>query len=405
MRKGFWKILAYLALAAAILGMFAYAFAPTPVTVEARPVLRGNLEVTVEDDGKTRIKEKYIISAPLSGRLARVQLHAGDSVLAGNTILTTLDPTAPTLLDARSRAEAEARLKAAESARQRSEPAVQVAREKVRHHQEEYERAKQLYERTGSTSHEERDRAEHLMRVSNEELRIAEYALQISEYELELARAALVHTQRPEESKDTNADDWRFAIRSPINGRILRVFQESSAVITAGMPLMEVGDPSELEVVIDVLSSDAVKVSPANRVRLEDWGGAHSLEAHVRHVEPSGFTKVSALGIEEQRVNVIIEIDTPAKERPTLGDDFRVEARIVVDEAQNILKVPSGALFRQGDSQGVFVVKDGKAELRPVTVGRRSRLEAEVVAGLTEGEQVVVYPSDKVRDGVWLQLR
>ena len=404
MPKGFWKILAYLAIAAFILGMFAYSFAPTPVTVEARPVVQGNVEVTVEDDGKTRIKEKYTISAPLSGRLDRVQLHAGDLVLAGNTILTTLNPTAPTLLDARSRAEAEARLKAAESARKRSEPAVQVAREKVRHYTEEYERAKQLFERAGSTSHEERDRAEHLMRIANEELRIAEFAVQISEYELELARAALVHTRRPEESKDTNADDWRITIRSPIDGRILRVFQESSAVVTAGTPLMEVGDPSDLEVAIDVLSSDAVKVSPGNRVWLEDWGGAHPLKAHVRHVEPSGFTKVSPLGIEEQRVNVIIDIDSPLKERPTLGDDFRVEARIVVDEARNVLKVPSGALFRQGDSQAVFVVNDGKAKLRRVTVGRRSSLEAEVISGLTEGEKVVVYPSDKVRDGVWLQL-
>lgn len=180
MPKGFWKILAYLVIAAVILGMFAYAFAPAPVSVETRPVLRGNLEVTVEDDRKTRIKEKYIISAPLAGRLARVQLHAGDPVLAGNTILTTLDPTAPTLLDARSRAEAEARLKAAQSARKRSEPAVQVARETVRHNTEEYERAKQLFARTGSVSHEERDRAEHLMRIANEELRIAEFALQIA---------------------------------------------------------------------------------------------------------------------------------------------------------------------------------------------------------------------------------
>lgn len=405
MRKGIWKILAYLALAAFILGMFAYAFAPTPVTVEARPVLRGNLEVTVEDDGKTRIKEKYIISAPLSGRLARVQLHAGDAVLAGSTILTTLDPTAPTLLDSRSRAEADARLKAAEAARKRTEPMLQMARETVRQSSEDFERIQKLYERSGSASHEERDRAEHRLRIANEELRIAEYARQISEYELELAQAALVHTRRPEESAETNAADWRITIRSPISGRILRVFQESSAVVTAGMPLMEVGDPSDLEVVIDVLSSDAVKVSPANRVWLEDWGGEDPLKAHVRHVEPSGFTKVSALGIEEQRVNVIIDLDTPPNERPTLGDDFRLEARIVVDEPQNVLKVPSGALFRQGDSQAVFVVQGGKALLRPVTVGRRSRLEAEVVIGLTEGEQVVVYPSDKVRHGAWLQLR
>lgn len=405
MRKGSWKILAYSATAAIIVGALAYAFAPTPVTVEARSALRGKLQVTIEDDGKTRIKEKYIISSPLAGRLRRVQLHPGDKVVANDTLLTTLDPTAPTLLDTRSRAEAAARLKAADAARKRSEPVLHVARENVKNAAEEFARVKQLYDRGGSTSHEERDRTEHRLRVANEEVRVAEFATQIAEYELELARSALIHTKRSGEVDDAKADDWQILFRSPITGSVLRVFQESSAVVSAGMSLMEVGDPSDLEVVIDVLSSDAVKIRPGNRVLLDDWGGANPLRAHVRRVEPSGFTKVSALGIEEQRVNVIIDLDTPIAERTTLGDDFRVEARIIVEETENVLKIPSGALFHQGDSLAVFVVAKGRAELRPVTIGRRSRQETEIIAGLTEEEQVIVYPSDKVQDGVWLQLR
>lgn len=403
MRKGWWKILAYGAAAVLVLAAFVYAFIPAPVAVETRAVLRGSLQVTVDDDGKTRIKEKYVISSPLSGRLSRVQLHAGDGVRAGDTILTTLDPTAPTLLDARARAETGARLKAAEAARKRAEPALQAAHERVRLATREFQRVQQMDR--SSIAEEERDRIENRLRLATEELKIAEFNQQIAEYELELARSALIHVQRSAEQDETSSDEWRVVFRSPINGKILRVFQESSAVVLAGTPLMEVGDPGDLEIVIDVLSSDAVKVAPGNPVVLEDWGGDHPIKAHVRHVEPSGFTKVSALGVEEQRVNVIIDLDVPPGERPTLGDNFRVEARIVVDQAEDVLKIPSGALFRKGDGLAVFAVNGGRAELRPVTVGRRGRLEAEVTSGLTEGELVVDYPSDKVRDGVRLQLR
>jgi HlyD family secretion protein len=403
MRKRRWTILGYLLVMALVLGAIAYSFVPTPVAVETRQVVRGSLQVTVEDDGKTRIKEKYVISSPLSGRLARVQLNAGDAVEADDTILTTLDPTAPTLLDARARAEAEARLKAAEAAYQRSEPTLQMARQEADLAAEEYERAEQLYLRK-SISHEERDRAEHRMRNAREALRVAEFAAQVARYEWELAQAALIHTHRASDhggvQADADPDEWRVVFRSPIDGRVLRVLQESSTIVSAGTPLMEVGDPRDLEVVVDVLSSDAVKIRPGDHVVLENWGGPEPLDAHVRYVEPSGFTKISALGVEEQRVNVIIDLDTPPAERATLGDDYRVEARIVVDQAVNVVKVPNGALFRHGRSMAVFVVEDGRAEIRPLTTGRRSRLETEVVAGLVPNQLVVVYPSDKVHDGV-----
>lgn len=404
MSKGWWKSLAYFAAAALVLSAFVYAFIPSPVAVETRNVLRGSLQITVEDDGKTRIKEKYVISSPLSGRLARVQLHAGDAVHAGDTIMTTLDPTAPTLLDARARAETGARLKAAEAARKRAEPALQVARERVHLATREFQRVQQIRDR-GSVTEEDRDRIENRLRLATEELKIAEFNQQISEFELEMARSALIHVQRTADQDETSSDEWRVVFRSPISGKILRVFQESSSVVMAGTPLMEVGDPADLEIVIDVLSSDAVRIIPGNSVVVEDWGGDHPIKAHVRHVEPSGFTKVSALGVEEQRVNVIIDLDAPPSERPTLGDNYRVEARIVVGQADDVLKIPSGALFRHGDGLAVFAVDGGRARLRPVTIGRRGRLDAEVTSGLAEGEQVIVYPSDKIRNGVRLRLR
>jgi HlyD family secretion protein len=399
MRKRWWRSLAYVAAAALVLATLVYSFMPNPVVVNVHTVQRGRLQVTIEDDGRTRIKEKYVISSPLAGRLARVQLHAGDAVVADETILTTLDPTSPTLLDARSRAEAEARLRAADAALQRTEPQLRLAREDLQYATEEFERADALYA-TKSLSEEERDRAEYRMRSAYESLRVAEFASQIAQYELELARAALIHTRRASNDGDAAADDWRVVFRSPISGRVLRVFQESSAVVSAGTPLMEVGDPRDLEVVIDVLSSDAVKIKPGDSVQLEEWGGDRPLNAHVRHVEPSGFTKVSALGVEEQRVNVIIDLDDPPESRLALGDDFRVEARIIIDQAENELKVPTGALFRDGESSAVFRVEDQRARLRQVIVGRRGRLDAEILDGLDEGDRVIVYPSDKVRDGV-----
>lgn len=386
-------------MAIGLASILAYAFLPAPVEVELHRVACGAVEVTVEDDGKTRIKEKYVISAPLAGRLARVQLHAGDPVEADKTVLTTLDPVAPSLLDVRSQAEAEARVKAAELTQKRAAAFLTLTREKLVHAQEEFERAKTLYERN-SISHEDRDRAENRWIVAREEVRMAELSKQIAAYELQQAQAALLHVERASADDMSDPDDWRIDIRSPISGRILRVMQESAAVVTPGMALMEVGDPLDLEVVIDVLSNEAVKISPGNRVLLDEWGGDQPLQAHVRYVEPSGFTKISALGIEEQRVNVIIDFDDPPERRAGLADDFRVDARIIVDEVRDVVKVPSAAIFRRGKADAVFLVERGTVSIREVQLGRRGRLESEVVQGLAEGDLVVVYPSDKVRPGV-----
>lgn len=387
-----------LLLLAALLVLLAglvYAFVPRPIEVEVATVTRGPLQVTVNEDGKTRIKERYIVSTPLGGRLLRVELHPGDAVEAGKTLLTTLEPNDPELLDPRTRAQAEARVKAAEATRHRAGPQLERARTAHEFAKTELDRAQRLY-RENTLSHQELDNAEQKERTTAEELKSAQFAVQIADYELELARAALLRTT-PGSSRASDA--WHFPILAPINGRVLRVFQESSTVVSAGARLLELGDPADLEVEVDVLSADAVKIKTGAKVFLEHWGGDAPLPGRVRVVEPSGFLKISALGVEEQRVNVIVDFTDPPAWRGSLGDAYRAEARIVIWEGANVLKVPTGALFREGEDWAVFTVTNGKARLQRVTLGHRNDLDAEVRVGLVEGTQIIVHPSDKVETG------
>jgi HlyD family secretion protein len=384
-----------------LVGALVYAFLPAPVDVDVATVTRGLLRVTVDQEGKTRIKEKYVVSAPLAGRLVRVAIHAGDAVTAGKTVLTAIEPTDPALLDTRARAEAEARVKAAEASRKRALATVEREKEAAAMAKHDYDRARTLLPARG-IAQEEVDRAEHKERVAQEELRAAQFAVLIAEFELEQARAALVRTQ-PREGSDPDA--WRFDIRSPINGTVLRVFQESATVVTSGTRLLELGDPVDLECEIDVLSTDAVKIVSGAPVLLEHWGGEQPLLARVRVVEPAAFMKVSALGVEEQRVWVIADFIDPPATRQTLGDGYRVEARIVVWERDNVLKVPAGALFRHEGAWAVFAVERGRARLRAVRVGKSNGLETEMLDGLQVGDLVILYPSDRIRDGMGVVSR
>jgi HlyD family secretion protein len=274
-------------------------------------------------------------------------------------------------------------------------------------------------------SESELDEAEYIYRQRSEQFRSSKLAQEIAQFELQQAQAALIRSKprvldqpvpqpNDEAAGDGNSKDaehanggngWNLPIYSPINGHVLRVFQESAAVVTPGTPLLELGDPEDLEVEIDVLSRDAVKVKPGDLVLLEHWGGERPLEGHVRVVEPSGFTKISTLGVEEQRVYVIVDLAEPPEKRRTLGDGFRVEARIVIDEAPNALKVPTSALFRAGDQSAVFQVVDGVVREQPVKIGRQNGLEAEILEGLKEGDKVVLHPSDRIEAGVKVKQR
>jgi HlyD family secretion protein len=397
----------FLALGALVLAGLAFAFWPEAVLVDMALVQRDTLMVTVDEDGKTRIREKYVVSTPLSGRLLRIDLDPGDSVTAGQTLLAVLEPRDPDLLDARAIAQAEARVRAAEASLRKVEPMLEQARLQQAQEERDLERYRRLVP-SGGITREELEAAETVYRTASEELRASRYAKEIAEFELEQAQAALLRSRPTEEDAKEGAappNGWNFNITSPISGRVLRVLQESSAVVTAGTPLLELGDPTDLEIEIDVLSSDAVKVKPGARVLLEHWGGDRTLEGRVRLVEPAGFTKISTLGVEEQRVNVIVDLADPPDERRELGDGFRVEARIVTALAEDALCVPTSALFRTGDHWFAFKVTGGRAIKTPVGVGKQNGLLAEVLGGLDEGDTVVVHPSDRVMNGTAVQPR
>jgi HlyD family secretion protein len=368
---------------------------PRPIGVDLTTVRRGDLIVTVDEDGKTRVKDRYEVSAPLNGRLERISLRAGDPVEAGKTILAVILPTDPALLDARTRSEIDARIQSALASRKRARAEVGRANTALEQVKNELMRSRRIPVGKGITQ-QELDDLMFKERSNQEMLRSANFALHVAEFELKLAEAALVRT-RPVSPGDP--DPQRLDVLSPISGRVLKVHQESSCNVTPGQKLLELGDPAELEMAIDVLSADAVKTKPGARVLVEHWGGEQPLTGRVRLVEPSGFTKTSALGVEEQRVWVIVDFDEPPEKRKTLGDGYRVEVRIVIWEGQDVLKVPAGALFRHEGGHAVYVVEDGQAVLRPVQAGRGNGLETQIVSGLREGEQVILHPSDKIKAG------
>ena len=391
------KIIRRLILLVGAIGIAAaiwFAMQPQPAKVDVATVSRGKLQVTVDEDGKTRIKERYTVSAPLAGRLLRIDIDPGDGVNANSSCLATIEPSDPQLLNPRELASAEAREQAAQAALNRSDPAVESARADLTFAETDLARKRELAKKT-SVSQIVLQEAERGYRTAAEAFRSATFTADIARFELEQARAALM----PARSGEVEPD-WRFQIKSPITGRVLRVFQESTSVVTPGASLLEVGDPTDIELEIDVLSSDAVKIIPGQPVSIEHWGGDQPLKGVVRVVEPSAFTKISALGVEEQRVNVIIDIVDPVEARPTLGDGFRVEVRIAVWSGSDVLQVPASALFREGDDWLVFAMREGKAVKQSLDLGHRNTLFAEVKSGLAEGDVVIVHPSDAISDGV-----
>jgi HlyD family secretion protein len=387
--------IAWVVIGLAVVAAVVYLFWPAPVAVQTARAERGPLVVTVDEDGKTRIKERYQVSSPLAGRLRRIELHEGDPVEAGKSLLATIEPSDPSLLDARARAEATARVQASETAVEQSTSRLEKARADLAFAETELGRITQMRNRNAA-SQSELDEAQSKYRSQSEEVAVARHAVTIARFELAQAKAALIHTQETSSS----IDEPRFEIHSPITGHVLRVIQESAGFVEPGTKLIEVGDAADLEIEVDLLSTDAVRVRPGNSVIIEQWGGEQPLHGYVRRVEPSGFTKISALGVEEQRVYVIIDLVEPPEARPTLGDAFRVEARIVEWESSDVLKVPLSALFRDGNEWAVFVVERGTARLRRVKIGHRSSLEAEVLEGIAAGEAVILHPGDNVSPGI-----
>lgn len=384
----------------AALGAIAWAFAPRPVDVETAAVTRGPFSKTIDEDGKTRVRERYVVSAPLAGQLLRVELKPGDAVEAG-TLLATLVPSAPTLFDARTERELAERLGAAEAEQLRAGAAIERARVALDQAQANVARAAQLAAQ-GFTSKENLERSERERELKEKELKLAQFDAHVAEHQTALARAA---QSRARQGGGGSAGDQRWAIRSPVAGRVLRVVQESAAVVPTGAPILELGDPHNLEAVVDVLTADAAAIRPGAEVELEHGANVPPLAGRVRLVEPAAFTKVSALGVEEQRVNVVIDFTAAPADWQSLGDAHRVDARILVEKRSDAITVPLGALFRHDSGWAAFVVSDGRARLRAVQIGARNAERAVVDKGLEPGERVVVYPSDAVRDGVRLRGR
>ena len=394
------RLLFWVPLAAALAVALLWVFRPSAVAVDLFEVARGPLAVSVSDEGETRVRDMYVVSAPVPGHLRRIDLEAGDSVVADQTVVAQIEPSDPTFLDVRSAAEARAGVDAAAAARTHAEAQVRRAQAELEFAQSELERIRALA-RSHTVSENDLDSAERRAKTTDAALAEARAELKVRQSEYQVARARLM----PPASRRGTSDCDCVSVYSPVSGDVLQVLTESEGVVQSGAPLVELGDPDKLEIVVDLLSADAVRVRPGQRAIIEAWGGTRPLEGVVRRVEPFGFTKVSALGIEEQRVNVVIDIREPRQQWERLGHGYRVEPRIVLWESRDVLKVPLSALFRQGQQWAVFVAQDRRAVLRPVDIGHENGLEAEVVSGLEAGERVVLHPGDRVSPGARLQER
>jgi HlyD family secretion protein len=373
----------------------AWSLMPRPILVETATVTKGRFVATVDEDGKTRVRERYVVAAPLAGRLTRVSLKAGDKVNTDDIIATIVPSPAP-FLDPRSRREAEERLGAAEAAVERTKASVQRARAQADQADRDLVRTRALVERSASTA-QALERAELAMRVADRDMRAAEFQNHAAEHEVEQARAVIARYS----DGASPLEGWN--VTAPVPGLVLKITQESETIIQPGAAIMEIGDPHDLEIVVDVLSRDAVEIQPGAEVVIENWGGPGMLPGSVRRVEPAAFTKISTLGVEEQRVNVLIDLLTPPAQWAGLGDAYQLDARITVFARDDATIVPAGALFRRGESWNVFAVDNGRAQTRQVSLLRRSGRSAAVTSGLSTGEQVIVYPSDRVSSGVRVQ--
>jgi HlyD family secretion protein len=379
-----------------IAAALAYGFRPQPIDVDTAPVRRGPLQVAIEQEGRTRVVDRYVITAPVSGYARRIALDAGDAVQRGAT-LVELEPVRAEALDARHRAEALARINAASSTAEGAAQRAGAAATAAQLTRNEFLRVEALRQSGHATAADEDRTASAAVRAAAE-LRSALFGVATARHELDAAQTALKYTG----SAGTGAP---LPVRAPVSGSVLRIPRKSEGPVAAGQALVEIGDPRALEVEVDLLSADAVQVHPGTAVLFERWGGAAPLKGVVRVVEPAGFTKVSALGVEEQRVWVIVALTSPAPDWQRLGDGYRVEARLIVWEANDVLQLPASALFRDGDGWAAFVIEQGKARKRRVSIGHGNGLQTELVAGIDAGARVIVHPDDRIRDGVLVDNR
>lgn len=394
-RSGHWMLLASVV---TVLLLLVWAFIPRPLLVDVGRVQRGAMLETIDDEGKTRVQDAYVVSTPVTGRLLRIDVEPGDRVIQDETVVARMLPSNPVALDSRSREQARAAVSSAEAAVRLAQAQLNKALADADLTRTELERVSVLHQR-GAISDSALDTAKQAWRVASAQLDMANASISMRQADLASARAQLI-TFVPGQADNRAADSGVINIVAPHSGSILRVLQESETTLPAGQAILEIGDINEeLEVVVELLSTDAVKVKAGNRVIIENWGGPQVLEGVIEKIEPWGFTKYSALGVEEQRVKTTIRFDSDKARRAALGHGFRVETRIVVWEASDALIVPSSALIRNGSNWAVYRVESGKAALKTVEVGHNNGISAELLGGLEEGQQVVLYPPAELSDG------
>ncbi|MEH6716363.1 efflux RND transporter periplasmic adaptor subunit [Parasphingorhabdus flavimaris] len=391
------RVLIGLVVAVIIIAVF-FALRTPPLDVDVAEAVNAPLLVTIDDEGETRVRDIYVVAAPISGELQRVDLEAGDPVVAGQTVVARIMPAQPDFLNSRNEAEVRAQIKALEASVQSSAARIGQAEADRKLAAANFSRIDALYER-GFATRTAHDAARAARDSSAARLTEARGAMDATRFELRAAKARLI---APSASKTSGS---ALAIRSPESGSVLRVVQESQATVAVGTPIMELGDPSDIEIVSDLLSSDAVKIKPGSAVLIDNWGGDKPLKGKVKLIEPFGFTKISALGVEEQRVNVIIDFVDPRIARERLGHGYRVIVRVVEWSGDKVLQVPISALFRDKGQWSVFVMRGGEAHLVPVAVGRMNDERAQITKGLEAGDEVILHPSEKIEDGRSVRLR
>jgi len=383
-------------LSAVVIGsLIAVALWPSAVAVDTATVSRGPLVVTIDEEGRTRVRDRFVVTAPVAGRVLRIELEPGDRVKRGD-VIARIHPESPPLLDARTRAEAQAALDSAQASLGLARAEEQRARASHDQAERELTRTRRLTA-AGVTTTQDLDTREAEVSVAKEAANAAAFAVRARSADVERARARLMNS--------APTSGAAVGVRAPVDGVVLQRLRESERVVPAGEALVEIGDPRQMEIVTDLLSTDAVRVRPGARAMIEQWGGDTPLDATVRRIEPAGFTKVSALGVEEQRVNVVLDFTDSGEDSATLGDGYRVETKIVLWEAANVLKVPTNALFRENKRWAVYVVRGGRAQRALVQIGHHTGQETEVIEGLTGGTMVIVHPGDLVRDGARITER
>jgi HlyD family secretion protein len=385
------RLLAGIAVVAIIL---AVAMWPSAMDVDVALVSRGAMQVTIDEEGETRVRERFVVSSPVSGTVERIELEPGDPVVRGKTVVARIRPAASPLIDPRSQAELRAATDAARAAVGQTKAELERAMAARSRAESTAKRLESLL-KSGAISRDELEAAQTAQRSGEEAVRAGEFAVARAEHELQLARARLT---------PSTTGGAPVNVVAPVDGVVLKRLRESTSVVPVGEPLVEIGDAASLEIVADLLSTDAVRVARGAPVIIDQWGGPHPLEGRVRLVEPSGFMKVSALGVEEQRVNVIVDFEDELEPK-SLGDGYRVEVRIITWRDDGVLKVPVGALFRRGQDWAAFIVDNGRARERVVQIDHRNDREAQVVKGLTEGETVIVHPPDTLNDNARVRIR